>query len=144
MWSTSTWTSRCSSSLSQCPRFLAHRVFLVLLFLSRSQRNSWWKCRQSCLPRASPFGSAEQIVDTPVPRGRGEGRVQGFLPRQSSTATPSVESISERTVEQNVDTSPGVGLGQGASSSAGPADEEFTGFFRTFTYGKKCGVPGRW
>ena len=30
---------------------------------------------------------AEQIVDTPVPHGRGQGRVQGFLPRQSSTAT---------------------------------------------------------
>ena len=44
---------------------------------------------------------AEQIVDTPVPSGRGEGRVQGFLPRQSSTATPSVEErISERIVEQ--------------------------------------------
>ena len=70
---------------------------------------------------------AEQIVDTPVPRGRGEGRVQGFLPRQSSTATPSAEErISERIVEQFslssakrtseqieeqlVDTSPGVGL----------------------------------
>ena len=71
---------------------------------------------------------AEQIVDTPVPRGRGEGRVQGFLPRQSSTATPSsVERISERIEEQLVDTSPG-GLGQGSSSSAGAADEDFTGF----------------
>ena len=41
---------------------------------------------------------AEQIVDTPV-RGRGERRVQGFLPRQSSTATPSAEErISERIV----------------------------------------------
>ena len=34
---------------------------------------------------------AEQIVDTPVPRGRGKRRVQGFLPRQSSSATPSAE-----------------------------------------------------
>ena len=97
---------------------------------------------------------AEQIVDTPVPRGRGEGRVQGSLPRQSSTATPSAEErISERIVEQFspysakrtserieeqlVDTSPGVGLGQGSSSSAGPADEDFAGFFRTFPRGKK-------
>ena len=71
---------------------------------------------------------AEQIVDTPVPSGRGKRRVQGFLPEQSSTATPSVERISERTVEQNVDTSPGVGLGQGASSSAGPADGCYWGF----------------
>ena len=46
---------------------------------------------------------AEQIVDTPVPRGRGERRVQGFLPRQSSTARPSAEvRISERIVEQFV------------------------------------------
>ena len=93
---------------------------------------------------------AEQIADTPVPRGRGEGRVQGSLPRQSSTATPSVEErISERIVEQFssssakrtserieeqlVDTSPGVGLGQGSSSSAGPADEDFAGFFSHFS-----------
>ena len=86
---------------------------------------------------------AEQIVDTPVPRGRDKRRVQGFFPVQSSTATPSVERISERTVEQNVDISSGAGLGQGASSSAGPADEDFTGVFRTFPHGKKCGVPGR-
>ena len=67
---------------------------------------------------------AEQIVGIPVPRGR----VQGFLPQQSSTATPSsLERISERTVEQIVDISPGGGLGQGSASSAGPADEDFTG-----------------
>ena len=87
---------------------------------------------------------AEQIVDTPVPHGRAKRRVQGFLPKQSSTATPSVEPIYERTVEQNVDISSGAGLGQGASSSAGLADEDFTGVFRTFPHGKKCGVPGRW
>ena len=82
---------------------------------------------------------AEQIVDTPVPRGRGEGRVQGFLPRQSSTATTSSaeERISERIEEQLVDTSPGLGLGQGSSSSAGPADEDFTGGFRIFPHPKK-------
>ena len=53
---------------------------------------------------------AEQIVSTPVPRGRG----QGFLPEQSSTAiSSSGKCISERTVEQIVDISPGGGLGQG-------------------------------
>ena len=99
---------------------------------------------------------AEQIVDTPVPGGRGQGRVQGFLPRQSSTATPSAEErISERIVEQFspssakrtserieeqlVGTSPGVGLGQGSSSSAGPADGDFTGgFSHFFPWEKKC------
>ena len=34
-----------------------------------------------------------------------------FFPRTESTATPSVERISERTVEQNVDISSGAGLG---------------------------------
>ena len=75
---------------------------------------------------------AEQIVDTPVPQGRGgKRRVQGFLPEQSSRATSSyVERISERTVEQIVD-NPSCGgcLGQGSSSSAGPSYEDFTGFF---------------
>ena len=70
---------------------------------------------------------AEQIVNTPVPRRRG----QGFLPEQSSTATSSyLERISERTVAQIVDISPsGVGLGQGSSSSARSAEEDFSGFF---------------
>ena len=88
---------------------------------------------------------AEQIVDTPVPQGRGKRRGKGFLPEQSSTATSSyLERISERTVEQIVDIpSSGGGLGHGSSSSAGPADEDFTGFSH-FSHGKKCGVPGRW
>ena len=65
---------------------------------------------------------AEQIVGIPVPRGR----VQGFLPEQSSTATSSsLERMSERTVEQIVDNSPG-GLVQGSASSAVAADEDFT------------------
>ena len=76
----------------------------------------------------SPLRIAEQIVGIPVPRGR----VQGFLPVQSSTASPSsLERISEQVVEQIVDISPGSGLGQGSSSSAGPADEDFTGVFFT-------------
>ena len=79
---------------------------------------------------------AEQIVDTPVPRGRG----QGSLPGQSTTATASsLERITERTVEQIVDTSPpGAGLGQGASSSAGPADEDYTKFFAVFPMEKSA------
>ena len=77
----------------------------------------------------------EQIVDIPVPRGRGKRRVQGFLPEQSTTA---------QSVEQIVDIPSGGGLGQGSSSSAGLADDDFSGGFRTFSHGKKCGVPGRW
>ena len=39
--------------------------------------------------------------------------------------------------------SSGGGLGQGSSSSAGPADEDVTGFFRTLPRGKKCAVGVR-
>ena len=77
----------------------------------------------------SPTRIAEQIVDTPVPQGRGKRRVQDFLPVQGSTATlSSAERISEQILEQLVDI---------------PLDEDFTGVFRTFPHGKKCGVPGR-
>ena len=92
---------------------------------------------------------AEQIVDTPVPRGRDRRRLQGSLPGQSSTTSlSSGKRISERimeqivdfpeqTVEQTVDISPGVGLGQGSSSSAGPADEDFIGGFSHFSQREK-------
>ena len=97
----------------------------------------------------SPLRIAEQIVGTPAPHGRG----QGSLPGQGSPA--SGKRISERiveqivdfphqTVEQIVDSSPGDGCELGSSSSAGPADEDFTGGFSHFSHGKKCGVPGRW
>ena len=76
---------------------------------------------------------AEQIVNTPVP----QGRVQGFLPEQSTTAQTTSERLSERIVEQIVDIPSDVGLGQGSSSSACPAEEDFTGVFRTFPHGKK-------
>ena len=82
---------------------------------------------------------AEQVVDTPVPRGRG----QGSLPGQSSVASHSSgKRISEQTVEQIVDFPFSVGgLGQGSSSSAGPADEDFTKVFRTFPRDKKVRLP---
>ena len=87
---------------------------------------------------------AEQIVGTPVPRGLDRRRVQGFLPVQSSTATSSSgKRISERTVEQIVDIPSGVGLGHGSSSSACPAEEDFTGVFRTFPHGKKVRSAGQ-
>ena len=71
----------------------------------------------------SPLRISEQIVGTPVPLGRGKRRVQGFLPRQSSTAThSSLERISVRIVERFVHISPGGGLGQGSGSSAGAAN----------------------
>ena len=97
-------------------------------------------------PRRIALQIAEQIVDTPVPQGRGgKRRVQGFRPEQSSTATSSsLELISERTVEQIVDNpSSGGCLGQGSSSSAGPADEDFTGVFSHFSPWKKVRSAGQ-
>ena len=91
---------------------------------------------------------AEQIIGTPVLHVRG----QGSLPGQGSPASGKriseriVEQIvgfPEQTVEQIVDTSLGDGCGQGASSSAGLADEDFTGFFRTFLHGKKVRSAGQ-
>ena len=76
----------------------------------------------------------EQHVDIPVPHGR----VQGSLPGQSSTTISSGIRVSERTVEQIVDIpSSGGSLAHGSSSSAGPADEDFTGVYRTFPRRKK-------
>ena len=85
---------------------------------------------------------AEQIVGIPVPQGfGGKRRLQGLLQEQSSTVTSSsLERTSERTVEQIVDIpSSGGGLRQESSSSAGAADEDFTGVFRTFIKKPKLG-----
>ena len=88
----------------------------------------------------------EQHVDTPVPRrgGRISG-LQGFFPRQSSTALHgSLERTSERIVEQNVAFPAGGGIqdfrpGQSSSASSsspagvhGSADGPGEGVFRTF------------
>ena len=78
----------------------------------------------------SPLRIAEQIVSIPVPRGR----VQGFLPEQSTTA---------QTVEQIVDISSLGGLGQGSASSAGAADEDFTGGVSHFSPRKKVRSAGQ-
>ena len=51
------WIARLPSKLWKFPRFLARCVLLVLLYLCRSQRNGWWKCRPSCLLCASRIRS---------------------------------------------------------------------------------------
>ena len=95
--------------------------------------------------------TVEQNVDTPVPdRGGRNVGLQGFPPRQSSTAQlASQERSSERIVEQIVDSRVvGGGLrdfrpGQSSSSSSssagvhGFADELGEGVFRTFPRQKK-------
>ena len=55
----------------------------------------------------------------------------------------SLERMSERTVEQIVDISPGGGLGQGSTSSAVAADEDFTGGFSHFSPWKKVRSAGQ-
>ena len=111
---------------------------------------------------------AERIVDTPVPRGRDRRRLQGSLPRHSSTAAgvqnadiPArgglhgflpVQCSAQRTVEQLVDSSSGglqdFHLGQGSTaSSSGREDEAFSVVFRTFPRPNKMRrnvlAPGR-
>ena len=126
---------------SKCPRYPVLHVLLVLLFLSRSPRNSWWKCPPCCLPPASPCGSRSRSSTLQflvvVVKVFSQNRVQQrFL---LSNAFPSRLSSRSLTFLLLV-----VALAHGSSSSAGPADEDFTGVFRTFPHGKKCGVPGRW
>ena len=96
--------------------------------------------------------TVEQHVDIPVPRRRGRiAGLQGFLPGQSSTATPSSKKrTSERIAEQIVGFPvsrgglPDFRPGQVSSSSSHvPArdqeglDEPGEGVFRSFPSGKK-------
>ena len=107
-----------------------------------------------------PLRIAEQIFGIPAPQRGGNWSLHGPLPGQSSTLSPSpkriseriveqiavsspAERISKRTVEQIVDISPDDDRGQVSSSSAGPADEDFPGGFRTFPYGKKVRSAGQ-
>ena len=80
--------------------------------------------------------TVEQNVNIPVP-GRGGQKVglQGFLPRQRSTAVhASLERSSERIVEQIVDSRV---LGGGFSASSSSREHAGEGVFRTFPRIKK-------
>ena len=126
------------------PRSLARRVHLVFLVPEPQSAEQLVEVPTVLSPTRIALRIAEQIVDTPVPQGRG----QGFLPEQSTTAQTVEQlvdipfsggglfgsfpgqSTTARTVEQFVDiSSSGGGFGHESSSSAGPADEDFTGFF---------------
>ena len=87
--------------------------------------------------------TVEQHVDIPVPGGGGSSSgLQGFLPGQRSSSSPSRKRISERIVEQIVDPV-SRGILPGSSSSHSPAgdeeraDEPGKGVFRTFPQIKK-------
>ena len=70
------WISRLPSTLSKCPRSLALHVLLVLFFLSRSQRNSQWKCRLSCLLCGSRSRSSTLLFVVVVVKVPSQDRVQ--------------------------------------------------------------------
>ena len=77
---------------------------------------------------------AEQIVDTPVPRGRG----QGFLPEQSLTAFSSSVDWSRTLTFLLV-----LALDRGLPHLLVLQKRILLWFFHTFPHGKKCGVSGR-
>ena len=120
------WTCRLTSRSSQCPG--------SPLTVSRSVWWSgvslrWWNSWLHVPTVLSPLRIAEQIVGIPAPQRGGDWSLQGPLPGQSSTLSPLSKRISGRIVEQIVDISPSDDRGQGSSSSAGLADEDFPGFF---------------
>ena len=83
---------------------------------------------------------AEQIVGIPARRGR----VQGSLPEQGSTATPSVERISERTLSRMLTFLLVVALGRVWPHLLALQMRILLGGFRTFPHGKsvKCRAGG--
>ena len=91
----------------------------------------------------------EQNVDIPVPRGGARG-LQGFLPGQASTTSPlSLERISERNVEQIVDSPVFGGLPDFRpllrTFQLVPWTSRFIGFSHFSQPEKKCGfgsAPG--
>ena len=97
----STCFSACSrAGCRSAQRSCVHPALLAQSSVRRRWLTSWWKCRR-LYPSWLQL-RMEQNVDIPVP-GRG-GRIsglQGFLPRQCSTALQGpLERISERIVEQ--------------------------------------------
>ena len=88
------------------------------------------------LKRISERIVEQTAVSSPVER------IAERIVEQIAVSSPA-ERISKRTAEQIVDISPGDDRGQGSSSSAGPADEDFPGVFRTFPHGKKVRSAGQ-
>ena len=135
------WISRLPSKLSKCPRSPALRVHHVLLFLRRSQRNSWWRCRPYCLLCGSRSRSSALQFLMVVVKVLSQDRVHQRLANAFLSGLWSRSSFFQSRLSSR---SPGDGCGLGSSSSPGPADGDFTGVFRTFPHGKRCGVLGRW
>ena len=95
---------------------------------------------QRCRPRRKRI--SERIVEQTAVSSPVE-RISERIVEQIAVSSPA-ERISKRTVEQIVDISPGDDRGQGSSSSAGPADEDFPwGFFALFLMEKKVRSVGQ-
>ena len=155
--------------------FCSSSKWWILLFLQRQVRTVQtcyaavtFTHSANCAERDTQL--AEQLVEVPTiasyswlqlrltfqfpGRGGGISGLHGSLPGQSSTALPSLERISERIVEQNVEFPVGGGLqdflpGQSSSATSsspagvrGSADRPVEGVFRTFPQIKKSATVG--
>ena len=91
------------SSLSMCPRSSSSASRREPRFMSRSWRNSWWKCRRlfPILPCSGPWSST--LTFQFPRRGGGISGLRGVFPGQSSTAQlASQDRTSGRIAEQIV------------------------------------------
>ena len=116
------------------------RIAEQIVGIPAPQRGGNWSLQgplpgQSSTLSSSPNRISERIVEQIAVSSPVE-RISGRIVEQIAVSSPA-ERISERIVDQIVDISPGDDRGQGSSSSAGPADEDFRGVFRTFPHGKK-------
>ena len=121
------------------------RIAEQIVGIPAPQRGGNWSL-QGPLPGQSSTLSplqdriSEQIVEQIAVPSPVE-RISQRIVEQIAVSSPAVR-ISERTAEQIVDISPGDDRGQRSSSSAGPADEDFWGVFRTFSPRKKVRSAG--
>ena len=118
----------------------------TVLGIPAPQRGGNWSLHgplpgQSSKLSPLPKRISERIVEQIAVSSSAE-RISERIVEQIAVSS-SAERNSERNVEQIVDISPGDDRGQGSSSSAGPADEDFLRFSALFLMEKKCGVPGR-
>ena len=112
-----------SSTLSPLPERISERIVEQIAVPSPVERISERIVEQIAVP-------------SPVER------ISTRIVEQIAVSSPA-ERISERTAELIVDISPGDDRGQRSSSSAGPADEDFRGVFRTFSPPKKVRSAGQ-
>ena len=111
------------------------RIAEQIVGIPAPQRGGNWSL-QGPLPGQSstlsplPKRTSERIVEQIAVPSTTECLSERIVEQIAVSSTS--QRISKRTVEQIVDISPGDERGQGSSSSAGPADEDFTEVFRAF------------